>query len=55
MESNDTGPERAESTVITMHADEYNRDAHVASDGRLWLGEEWAGKDVEIALREKAE
>jgi len=55
MESDDTATEKTESTKIEMRADKYERDATVASDGRLWLGEDWAGEDVEVALRKKAE
>jgi len=52
MESDNSG---TESTKIEMFADKYEREATVASDGRLWLGEEWAGEDVEIALRKTVE
>lgn len=31
--------------------DLYDRK-RVNSDGRLWLGAEWAGKDVELVLKE---
>ena len=55
MESDETDTETTETTTITMAADEYDSDAHVAADGRLWLGDDWAGEDVEVALRKKAE
>jgi len=53
MESDETDTEKRETTTITMAADEYEREATVADDGRLWLGDDWAGEDIEIALREK--
>jgi len=52
MESDDTAPEASETTTVTMAADKYENDASVASDGRLWLGDDWAGKDIEVAIRE---
>jgi hypothetical protein len=55
MESAETDTETTETTTITMAADEYDSDADVATDGRLWLGEDWAGKKIEVAIREKAE
>jgi len=55
MESDSRESNDGESTVIEMHADKYERDATVASDGRLWLGDEWAGEDVEVALRKTGE
>lgn len=40
-----------DTTKVTMRADEYDRNAKVASDGRLWLGEDYAGENIEVAVR----
>lgn len=40
-----------DTTTVEMKADLYERDKSVASDGRLWLGEDFAGEDVEVAIR----
>lgn len=55
MKSDETDTDDGETTTITMAADEFDRDRSVADDGRLWLGEEWAGEDIEVALRRKGE
>lgn len=55
MESDSREADDAESTTLTMNPDLYEDGATVASDGRFWLGEDWAGKDIEIAVREKGE
>jgi hypothetical protein len=55
MESGETDTEMRDSTTIEMDADYYEREKSVADDGRLWLGDDWAGGEVEIALRKKSE
>lgn len=40
-----------DTTTVTMDADLYDSDASVAKDGRLWLGERFAGENVEVAVR----
>lgn len=40
-----------DTTTVTMDADLYESDRDVASDGRLWLGDDWAGEKVEVAIR----
>lgn len=42
-----------DNTTVEIQADLYDGSTRVSSDGRLWLGEDWAGKEVEIAIREK--
>lgn len=55
MESNDTDLQTDETTTVEMAADKYERNAYVAEDGRLWMGDDWAGEEIEIAARKKAE
>lgn len=47
----DDDTDESDATTIEMCADFYDGEAKVATDGRLWLGEDWADETVEVAVR----